>query len=291
MANKKFYYRNKKKKNNDVNAQSAYVAQYSEEQLTMKLGTLGICETTCELLEKNDIFQASDLVKRTEKDMYKVQGLNKKILFEVRDALAKNGMAFRELEQKTKTTDSQKKQNSNTQKKQNNKQKTDCEAGLDGIQSAPKKSKFGIADRKEDRQPQQKTQKQQKQENVPGMRKVMKGGKWGYSNGFKIVIPTMYDEIFPFKEGLASVEIDEKCGYIDENNNVVIPLEYETAMSFSEGLAMVVKGNKCGYINKNNEVIIPFEYDAGTPFENGEAKVKKEGKWGTLTPDNKVVWI
>lgn len=291
MANKKFYYRNKNKKNNDVNAQSAIVVQYSEEQLTMKLGTLGICETTCELLEKNDIFQASDLVKRTEKDMYKVQGLNKKILFEVRDALIKNGMAFRELEQKTKTADSQKKQNSNTQKKQNNKQKTDCEAGLDGVLSTPKKSKFGIADRKEDRQSQQRAQRQQKQENVLGMRKVMKGGKWGYSNGFKIVIPTMYDEIFPFKEGLASVEIDEKCGYIDENNNVVIPLEYETAMSFSEGLAMVVKGNKCGYINKNNEVIIPFEYDAGTPFENGEAKVKKEGKWGTLTPDNKVVWI
>lgn len=81
-------------------------------------------------------------------------------------------------------------------------------------------------------------------------RKVLKGGKWGYSDGFKIVIPTMYDEIFAFKDGLASVEIDEKCGYIDKDNNVVIPLDYDTAMSFSEGLAMVVKGDKCGYINK-----------------------------------------
>ncbi len=300
MANKKFYYRNKKKKNNGADAQNAQITQYTEEQLSMKLETLGICETTCELLEKNDIFQASDIVKRTEKDMYKVQGLNKKILIEVRNALSKNGMAFRELEQKPKTDDSTKKQkaedaqkktqNSNSQKKQNNKQKSDSEVAIDA-QTAPKKSKFGIADRKDDKQSQQKSQKQQKQEPVVGMRKVMKGGKWGYSNGNKIVIPTMYDEIFPFKEGLASVEIDEKCGYIDENNNIVIPLEYETAMSFSEGLAMVVKGNKCGYINKNNEVIIPFEYDAGTPFENGEAKVKKDGKWGTLTPDDKVVWI
>lgn len=297
MANKKFYYRNKKKKNNDQNAQSANVAQYSEEQLSMTLETLGITDTTRELLEKNNIAHASDLVKRTEKDMYKVQGLNKKILFEVRDALQKNGMAFREIEQPKKVDDAQKKAptNQNTQKKQNNKQKVEGDEPRDDAQAVAKatqkKSKFGIADRKEDMQPQQKAQKQPKQEIVPGMRKVMKGGKWGYSNGFKIVIPTMYDEIFPFKEGLASVEIDEKCGYIDENNNVVIPLEYETAMSFSGGLAMVVKGNKCGYINKNNEVIIPFEYDAGTPFENGEAKVKKDGKWGTLTPDNKVVWI
>lgn len=301
MANKKFYYRNKKKKNDDAGTQNMSVAQYSEEQLSMTLEALGLSDTTRELLEKNNLAKASDLVKRTEKDMYKVQGLNKKILFEVRDALQNNGMAFREVEQPKKDDAQKKANNQNSQKKQNNKQKVDndesCEdakivADAKGVgKSTQKKSKFGIADRKEDKQPQQKAQKQQKQEIALGMRKVMKGGKWGYSNGFKIVIPTMYDEIFPFKEGLASVEIDEKCGYIDENNNVVIPLEYETAMSFSGGLAMVVKGNKCGYINKNNEVIIPFEYDAGTPFENGEAKVKKDGKWGTLTPDNKVVWI
>ena len=92
-------------------------------------------------------------------------------------------------------------------------------------------------------------------------------------------------------EGVAAVENEEKCGYIDPTGEVVIPLMYETAMSFSEGLASVVSGGKCGYINKQNEVVIPFVYDAATPFEGGEAKVKKDGRWGTLFPDGTVRWI
>ena len=122
-------------------------------------------------------------------------------------------------------------------------------------------------------------------------RKIQKGGKWGFYDGFKTVIPAMYDEVFFFKDGLAAAELDEKCGYINPENEVVIPFDYETAMSFSEGYASVVKGGKCGYINKDNEVVIPFVYDAATPFEGGEAKVKKDGRWGTILPDGSVKWI
>ncbi|MCQ2603059.1 MAG: WG repeat-containing protein, partial [Clostridia bacterium] len=101
---------------------------------------------------------------------------------------------------------------------------------------------------------------------VEKWRKIQKNGKWGFYDGFKTVIPSMYDEVFSFKEGLASVELDEKCGYIDSENNIVIPFDYETAMSFSEGYAAVCKTVKFGYINKQGEVVIPFEYDAATPF-------------------------
>lgn len=308
MANKKHYYNNKNRKpkgdatnnNNTINAQ---VAKYSEAQLMMSLSELGLCETTCTLLESNKITKSADLVKRSEKDMYKVQGLNKRILFEVKDALKKNGMSLCPIQ------DNKKPQNAN---QDNGKKKSvDSEKNLqsDEPKGEEKKSKFGLVDRpktnngqktpKQTKQNQQKQKqdKPQKQEKLTEplkagqWRKVLKGGKWGYSDGFKIVIPTMYDEIFAFKEGLASVEINEKCGYINEQNEVIIPLDYDTAMSFSEGLAMVVKGDKCGYINQNNEVIIPFEYDAGTPFEDGEAKIKKDGKWGTITKNGKVTWI
>ncbi len=302
MANKKFYYNKNRgsKPKTDDSAIQKQIAQYSAEQLDMSLESLGLSDTTRDLLAKNRIAKACDLVKRTEKDMYKVQGLNKKVLFEVKDALKANGMALRqETEKSAKPADKDKKQ---------------PEAAVaQGTEKKEKRaSKFGLVDRQEaPKNQQQNAQKQaQKQQNnqkknskpqkpeklveplLPGeWRKVLKGGKWGYSNGFKIVIPTVYDEIFAFKEGLASVEIDEKCGYIDEENNVVIPLDYDTAMSFSEGLAMVVKGDKCGYINKNNEVVIPFEFDAATPFEGGEAKIKKDGKWGTISTNGTIVWI
>lgn len=272
---------------------------------------------------KNRILTAADLVKRTEKDMYKVQGLNKKILFEVKDALKAKDMSLRPEPPKPKTDNvqngktpqnAQKEQSADVngdQKRKNDKkqnsqksEKLDRRTNDDTNAKAERTSKFGLSDRasskpqnKQNQNVKQNDKKSQKSEKLTEplkqgqWRKVLKGGKWGYSDGFKIVIPTMYDEIFAFKEGLASFEIDEKCGYIDEQNNVVIPPDYDTAMSFSEGLAMVCRGEKCGYINKNNEVVIPFEFDAATPFENGEAKVKKDGKWGTITTEGKITWI
>ena len=302
MANKKFYYRNKNKAHKtEAAVDVAADVTYTPEQLSRTLEDIGIGEATRNLLEKYNFHTAADLVKSTEKDMFRVQGFNKKMLFEVKDALKAAEMSLRKEKPKAQTAEKQK----GGQKPAKNQQK----AAENTDES--RASKFGLADRRSDgkqkqqKQPKQK-QPQQKQPQpqrpakpekltepltIENWRKVMKGGKWGFSDGFKIVVPTMYDEIFCFKEGLASVEIDGKCGYIDGENNIVIPFDYDTAMSFSEGFAMVVKGDKCGYINKNNEVVIPFEYDAATPFEGGEAKVKKDGKWATLTPDNKLVWI
>lgn len=313
MANKKRYYhknRSQKPDSAQVSLQQQHVAALSEAQLLMSLADMGVSESTCELLEKNKIVKAADLVRRTEKDMYKVQGLNKRILLEVKDCLKKNGMSLcPEMPKKSVDAQSEQQKQDITQKpadkKKKQQDKKSAQEPIDKEENTDKKSKFGLVDRAlqkgnqnaNNRQGKQSQQKQQKPEKLTEplkagqWRKVLKGGKWGYSDGFKIVIPTQYDEIFAFKEGLASVEINEKCGYINEQNEVVIPLDYDTAMSFSEGLAMVVKGDKCGYINKNNEVIIPFEYDAATPFEEGEAKIKKDGKWGTITTEGKTTWI
>lgn len=322
MANKKRYYNNRSKKQNQESV-IEQTAKFSQEQLALSTEDLGISEATRELLAKNRILTAADLVKRTEKDMYKVQGLNKKILFEVKDALKAKDMSLRPKPPKPKTDNvqngktpqnAQKEQSADVngdQKRKNDKkqnsqksEKLDRRTNDDTNAKAERTSKFGLSDRasskpqnKQNQNVKQNDKKSQKSEKLTEplkqgqWRKVLKGGKWGYSDGFKIVIPTMYDEIFAFKEGLASFEIDEKCGYIDEQNNVVIPPDYDTAMSFSEGLAMVCRGEKCGYINKNNEVVIPFEFDAATPFENGEAKVKKDGKWGTITTEGKITWI
>ncbi|HTO36200.1 MAG TPA: WG repeat-containing protein, partial [Flavobacterium sp.] len=42
-----------------------------------------------------------------------------------------------------------------------------------------------------------------------------------------------------FSEGLASVELNGKSGYIDTAWQVIIPLKFSLAASFSDGLAMV----------------------------------------------------
>ena len=335
MANKKFYYKKRRPAENNAEAEKAQVATYTEKQLTTPVEELGFSPATLELLQKNRVKIAADLAKRSEKDLYKIQGLNKKILLEVKSALKAHGMEIRVDDAAKSDANGAKpqkgdgaarqKQDENAQKakpaKQDKPSKGSSKPEKFDEPKKERKARFGLADRDEGEArasqhlsqqtvgkrntAKQKPEKSEKTKPerperpeklteplpIEEWRKVLKGGKWGYSNGFTIVIPTMYDEIFAFKEGLASVEIAEKCGYIDSENNLVIPLMYDTAMSFSEGLAMVCVGEKCGYINKENVMVIEPQFDAATAFEGGEAKVKKDGKWATIVPDGTLTWI
>lgn len=297
MANKKFYYHGKK--NGSSAAKSADASQradsrYPAEKTALTLEALGVNPTLAELLGKNRISTAGDLVRRTEKDMFRVQGFNKKMLFELRDRLKAQGMEFRP---DAVQPAPQKSAAAPAQKPARQTEETPRREKARGTDERRQKSADGKNGKGEQRAAKPREEKPQKPAKlteplpVEEWRKIQKSGKWGFYDGFKTVIPAMYDEVFCFKEGLASVENEEKCGYINPQNEVVIPFEYETAMSFSEGYASVVKGGKCGYINKENEVVIPFVYDAATPFEDGEAKVKKDGRWGTLFPDGTVKWI
>jgi len=51
-----------------------------------------------------------------------------------------------------------------------------------------------------------------------------------------------------FSDGLASVNVRGKFGYIDRNGNFVIEPQFDAADSFSEGLALVLIDKKPVYI-------------------------------------------
>ena len=60
-------------------------------------------------------------------------------------------------------------------------------------------------------------------------------------------------------------------------------------MSFSEGLASVALNNKSGYIDSSGKVVIDFIYDAGTAFCDGKARVKTDGKWIVIDNTGKIL--
>lgn len=247
--------------------------RYPADKLALPLAGMGIADELAGLLFLNGIKTAGDLVCRTEREMYKVQGFNKKMLLALKRALSAVGMEFYADAAESGKTEKRAADNSAQHRKE----------------QPEKPQRMSAAQQRRERE--ERPKKPAAPLPFTEWRKIQKGGKWGFYDGFKTVIPAMYDEVFFFKDGLAAAELDEKCGYINPENEVVIPFDYETAMSFSEGYASVVKGGKCGYINKENEVVIPFVYDAATPFEGGEAKVKKDGRWGTILPDGSVKWI
>ena len=66
-------------------------------------------------------------------------------------------------------------------------------------------------------------------------------------------------------------------GYIDKNENVAIDFIYEDAFPFSEGLAVVQLNQKKGFINRKGKTIIDFQFDSASFFKNGKACVSING--------------
>lgn len=232
-------------------------------------------ENTLQLLESAGIKTIGDVLKRQEKDFYRIFTFKKRNLLDVKGAIKKRRLYLKptpsDAEQQQKNNN-----NDNTNNKQNDRGKKNTNKSLD----------------KKQRQQKKKVNNDLPQDKYI---KINKGGKWGFSDrqNNKIVVQPQYDEVFIYKEDLCCVEKDELFGFIDREGEEVIPIIYECALSFSEGFACVYKNGNCGYINKTNDIVIDFKYDAGTSVENGECRVKKDGKWGELRLDdiNNIRWI
>ncbi len=112
---------------------------------------------------------------------------------------------------------------------------------------------------------------------------VKLNGKWGYiDNNGREILAVKYDNLYGFSEGLFAVELDHKVGFVDLKGNVVIPLQYERAQAFSEGLAAVRKNGKFGFIDKTGKKIIDFNYSFVYSFSQGLAAIEKNNKWGYI---------
>lgn len=91
------------------------------------------------------------------------------------------------------------------------------------------------------------------------------GGKHGFKDGYKIVIPAQYEATSSFHNGLAIVMLNRKFGVIDTNGDFVIPNKYDDLRHlFGEFYAARINSGKdewtCGVIDVKNSIIVPFEY-------------------------------
>ncbi|HPA60343.1 MAG TPA: WG repeat-containing protein, partial [Clostridia bacterium] len=93
-----------------------------------------------------------------------------------------------------------------------------------------------------------------------GLASVKVNEKWGYINTHgRLVVRPIWEEAGPFREGLAPVKQGGKWGYIDTQGRLVIQPVWDLTGGFSEGLAMVIEDKRRGYINPQGEVVIwPF---------------------------------
>ena len=69
------------------------------------------------------------------------------------------------------------------------------------------------------------------------------GTTWGFiDNRGNVVIPSRFESVRPFSEGLAAAKYEGRWGYINRSGAEVIPFRYRTAQSFHGGVAIVDTG-------------------------------------------------
>jgi len=89
-------------------------------------------------------------------------------------------------------------------------------------------------------------------------------GKYGYKDGFSIVIPAQYEAVSLFHEGFAVAVLNNRFGIIDVKGNFVVENKYDDLCHLFDNyyVARINDGSNwfCGVINTKGEVIIDFNF-------------------------------
>lgn len=113
----------------------------------------------------------------------------------------------------------------------------------------------------------------------------------------RLVLPTEYQAIEPFSEGLALAAKDNRAGFVDQEGKIAIPLHYKAAGNFSEGYAWVswVENGRTrvGFVDRNGkETSLP--YLEASSLSDGLARVMEldddgNSKYGFVLKNGKTI--
>ncbi|GFZ34512.1 hypothetical protein CSC2_50380 [Clostridium zeae] len=130
---------------------------------------------------------------------------------------------------------------------------------------------------------------------VEGLAIVMKNGKLavinkqgGYVTGF------LFDYSLEFSEGRCAVGIDrggkEVWGYINSSGKPASDFKFENTSYYSEGLASVQENNKFGYIDLKGNYKVKPALQMAFDFEYGLGEFLMDDRNGYINKDGKVIF-
>ena len=98
-----------------------------------------------------------------------------------------------------------------------------------------------------------------------------------------VILPSEFDHIGKFSDGLVAVEKNNKYAYYNHNGDMVLPFRYDIASEFINGIACVRQNGKYMYIDKSGEKVIPEVYSLAYSFtDSGLAVINANGKYGCI---------
>jgi len=122
-----------------------------------------------------------------------------------------------------------------------------------------------------------------------GLASVGINGKYGYiDKSGNFVIKPQYNMTEPFINGIAAVKIGDKWGFINKSGETIVKPSLQDIFACDNDNYLVFRqNNKVGYINKNGKVAIPPQYDYAGCFSEGLAQVLVGDKVGYIDKSGK----
>ena len=119
-----------------------------------------------------------------------------------------------------------------------------------------------------------------------------RNGKWGIiDRKGNDIIPCVYDNEIVFKKDIAVVSIDGKTGMIDKEGKAIVPCQYSYFKPFilSPKLIKIMESNKWGIIDEKGNTVIPPTYDGFDEIYNDFVVVKQEGRYGLVNLRGEII--
>jgi hypothetical protein len=123
-----------------------------------------------------------------------------------------------------------------------------------------------------------------------GLAPVRQKGRWGFvDTQGKIVISPQFQAVGPFSAGLARVKGKGRWGFIDKSGSVTPAPRFNWALDVREGMALVEEKKKYGYVDSHGRIVVSPRFADAGEFWEGLARVKVRGWWGFIDRTGKVV--
>ena len=127
--------------------------------------------------------------------------------------------------------------------------------------------------------PKKKLYKYKKSYQIKGF-PMIQNGKFGLLNELgKELIPFIYQEIHPLKEGRAIVRKNNKYGFSDHTGKEVIEVKYDSVEDFERGLSIVQLKNNYGALDRKGNLVLPLVYNKINRVSKDIFAVQSDRKW------------
>ena len=211
----------------------------------VSIADMGLNSKTYNVLKRGNVLTLFQIAEKTERDLFKVRGMNKQSVEELKLKLKEFGLLLATKEIKNELKKEQPKEQPKEKKKEKQK---DLE-----YKRISKGEKFGIGKGNEVIIPAMYDEVFMVKEEMVC---VDVDGLFGYVNlNNKMVIEPKYELAQSFSMGLANVMLNDKYGYIDKTGKVVLDFKYELATPFEEdGTARVKLDGRWASITKEGTI-------------------------------------